>query len=86
MLLGSLQNAAVCLRSDVSTTLSILGFAQARPTQVHLHVREKVARYIKGTINLRMAMGGGTDHSLQLMGFADANWENDSNTRKCRSG
>jgi hypothetical protein len=35
-LLGSLQYAAVCTRQDVSTSLSILGFAQAHPTEAHL--------------------------------------------------
>jgi hypothetical protein len=31
-------------------------------------------------------VGGGPDHSLQLAGFADADWANDINTRKSRSG
>jgi hypothetical protein len=33
-----------------------------------------------------LRLGGGTDHILQLTGFADGDWENDSNTRKSRSG
>jgi hypothetical protein len=31
-------------------------------------------------------VGGGTDNSLQLIGFDDANWGNDSETRRSRSG
>jgi hypothetical protein len=85
-LLGSLHYAAVCTRRDVSTTLSIRGPAQAHPTEVHLQALKKVARYLKGTIQLRRALGGETDHSLRLIGFPDADWANDSNTRKPRSG
>jgi hypothetical protein len=84
--LGSLQYAAVFTRPDVSTALSILGSAQASPTEAHLQAMTKVLRYLHGTIDMRLPLGGGTDHSLQLTGFADADWANDSNTRKSRSG
>jgi hypothetical protein len=84
--LGSLQYAAVCTRPDVSTALSILGSAQASPTDAHLKVVKKVLRYLHGTIDMRLTLGEGTDHSLQLTFFADADWANDSSTRKSRSG
>jgi uncharacterized protein len=85
-LLGSLQYAAVYTRPNVSTTLSILGSALANPTEVHLQAPKKVVRYLKGTIQLRLTFGEGTDHSLQLTAFADAEWANDISTRKSRSG
>jgi hypothetical protein len=85
-LLGSLQYAAVCTRPDVSTALNILGFTQASPTDAHMHALKKVLRYLCGTIDMRLTLGGSTDHSLQLTGFADADWANDSSTRKSRSG
>jgi hypothetical protein len=47
---------------------------------------KKVLRYLHGTIDMRLTLGGGTDHNLQLTGFADADWANDSSTRKSRSG
>jgi hypothetical protein len=71
-LLGSLQYAAVCTRPDVSTALSILGSAHASPTDTHLQPLKKVLRYLHGTIDMRLPLGVGTDHSLQLKGFADA--------------
>jgi hypothetical protein len=58
-LLGSLQYVAVCTRPDVSTTLSILGSAQANPTEAHLQALKKVVRYLKGTLELRLMLGGG---------------------------
>jgi hypothetical protein len=57
-LLGSLQYAAVCTRPDVSTALSILGSAQASPTDAHLQALNKVLRYLHGTIDMRMTLGG----------------------------
>jgi hypothetical protein len=81
-LMGSLWYAAVCTCPDVSTALSILGPAQASPTDAHLRALKKILRYLHGTIDMRLALGGvGKDHSLQLKGFADADWANDSNTR-----
>jgi hypothetical protein len=51
-----------------------------------MQVMKKVLRYLRGTIDMRMALGGGTDHNLQLTGFADADMTNDMSTRKSRSG
>jgi hypothetical protein len=65
-LMGSLQYATVCTRPDVSTALSILGSAQASPTEANLHALKKVLRYLHGTIDMRLTLGGGTDHNLQL--------------------
>jgi hypothetical protein len=58
-LMGSLDYAAVCTRPDVSTTLSNLSCAQAKPREVHLQALKKVVRYLKGKINSRTPLGGG---------------------------
>jgi hypothetical protein len=58
-LLGSLQYAGVCTRPDVSTALNILGSAQAHPTEAHLKATKKVLRYLHGTLELRLTLGGG---------------------------
>jgi hypothetical protein len=83
-LLGNLQYTAVCTRPDVSTALSILGSAQASPTDAHLQAMEKVLRYLHR--HAHEVRGGGTDHNLQLTCFADVDWANDGSTRKSRSG
>jgi hypothetical protein len=85
-LMGSLQYAAVYTRPDVSTALSILGSAQASPTDAHVQALKKVLRYLHGTIDMRLTLGSGTDHSLQFTSVADADWANDSSIRKSRSG
>jgi hypothetical protein len=70
-LLGNLQYAAVCTRPDVTTALSILGSAHANPTEAHLHTLKKVLRYLHGTVDMRMTLGRGTEHGLQITCFAD---------------
>jgi hypothetical protein len=86
-LLGSLQYAAVCTRPGVSTALRILSSPQASPTDAHMHALKMVLlhRYLHGTIDMRLTLGGGTEHSLQLIGLADADWANDNRTRRSRS-
>jgi hypothetical protein len=56
-LLDSMQYVDVCPRPDVSTTLSILGFAPANPTEAHLQALKKVVRYLKGTMEQRLPLG-----------------------------
>jgi hypothetical protein len=87
-LIGSVQHAAFCTRPDIISALRILGSTQANPTETHMHTLKKVLRYLHGTIDMRQTLGrgGGTDHSLQLTGFADADHASDNNTRKSRSG
>jgi hypothetical protein len=58
-LLGSLQYAAVCTRPDISTALSILGFAQANLTVAHMQALKKVLRYLKGSPSMSLTFGGG---------------------------
>jgi hypothetical protein len=58
-LMGSFQYAAACTRPDVSTALSILGSAQASLTDAHLQALKKVLRYLHGTIDMRLTLGGG---------------------------
>jgi hypothetical protein len=58
ILLGSLQYAPVRTRLDVSIALSILGSAHAQPTEVHLETLKNIVRYLKGTIQLRLTLGG----------------------------
>jgi hypothetical protein len=38
--------------------LSILGSPHANPTDAHLHALKKVLRYLHGTLNLRLTLGG----------------------------
>jgi hypothetical protein len=84
-LLDTLHYAAVCTRLDISTALSIPGSAHANPTVAHMHALKKVLRYLKGSPTMSLTLGG-TNNSFQLTGFVDADWGNDNETRRSRSG
>jgi hypothetical protein len=51
-----------------------------------MHAMKRVIRYLHGTIDMRLTLGEGTDHNRELTCFVDADWANDSSTRKFRSG
>jgi hypothetical protein len=82
----SFQYAVVCTRLDVSKALSILGSAQASSTEAHLKALKEVLLYLSGTLDLRLTLWAGADHSLQLTSVADADWANNNNIGKSRSG
>jgi hypothetical protein len=84
-LLGSLQYAVICSRPDIATALSILGSAQANPSFHHFQAMKKVLRYLKDTISMRLTLGGSDAESIQLSGYANADWGNDATHRKSRS-
>jgi hypothetical protein len=63
-LLGSLQYAAICTRPYIANALSILGSVQAHPTAKHFHANNKVLRYLKGTVSMRLTWGRGGMLSL----------------------
>jgi hypothetical protein len=85
ILMGSLQHAGVCTRPDVSMA------QHPRLSPSLPHGRPPAGSEESPSIppwHHRHApdVGGGTDHNLQLTGFADADWANDNSTRKFRSG
>jgi hypothetical protein len=61
-MLGSLQYVVVCTRPGICTTLSILNSGQANPTDAHLQALKKVVHYLKGTIEMRLTLGGYGPH------------------------
>jgi hypothetical protein len=65
-LFGILQYAAICSRPDIATALNIFGSSQAHPYVQHFHAMEQVLRYLKGTINMHLTMGGGRVGMLNL--------------------
>jgi hypothetical protein len=43
---------------------------------------KKLLRYLKGTISMRLTLGAGDAQSIQLSGYAHADWGNDATQRK----
>lgn len=54
------------------------------PTQRDWLEVKRVIKYLKGTATNQLALG--SDKSMQLTGYSDADWGQDLNTRKSNSG
>ena len=68
---GQLRYLADRTRPDISTAVGILGTAAANPTKAHLKGVEHLARYLKGTKDLALILGG-DDQVVKLFGYTDA--------------
>lgn len=83
-LVGSLMYLAIGTRPDIAYAVNRLaGFLNCYRTE-HWHAACRVVRYLKGTRNLQLVLGG--QAALQLVGFTDADFANCLDTRRSISG
>jgi hypothetical protein len=82
--IGSLTYAAICTRPDISAAVGVLSQFMSNPTSVHWTGVKRVLRYLRGTTNYGLVYDG-TSNS-ELVGFSDADWAGDVNTRRSTSG
>ncbi len=74
-LMGSLQYASLATRPDIAQFL-------ANPGPAHLDAALRVLRYLKGTTNRSLHLGGGIP---DIAGFSDSDWDGDHDDRKSTS-
>jgi len=82
-LVGGLQYLTIT-RPDIAYATNLLCQKMQQPTLGDFHKLKRVLRYVKGTVTL-----GLTIHSnsfMHLYGFADADWEGCSTTRRSTTG
>lgn len=73
---------SIVSRSDLSVAVSILSRYQTNPQYVHWKAIKHILRYLSGTINFGIVLGG---ENIQLEAFSDADWAGDRKTRKSTS-
>jgi hypothetical protein len=78
--IGSLMYLAVCTRPDISQAVGALARYMACPTEEHMRAAKHVLGYIAGTKECGLCFGG--DGTLQLQGFADADYAGDTDNRR----
>jgi hypothetical protein len=83
-LIGSLQYAAITTRPDISMAVSHLSRFLAQPSTKHWEAAKRVLRYLKGTIDVGLVLGG--QGSCTLAGYCDSDWASDTATRRSRTG
>lgn len=84
-LIGMLLYLTTNSRPDISAPISILSQKISKPTVTDLNEVKRVIRYLKGTRNAKLKLGGG-DKNFPVTVFSDANWAEDRVDRKSNSG
>ena len=76
-IIGSLMYLSIATRPDLAASISILSQFSSRPNQSHFATAKRLLRYLKGTMNYALHLGGSieseTQEQLQLFGYSDAN-------------
>lgn len=85
-LLGSLLYVSVNTRPDVAASISILAQKVSKPTQEDWNELKRVAKYLKGTADMKLVLANHNFNGDILYGYSDANWADDKNDRKSQSG
>ena len=83
-LIGSLVYASIATRPDLSEAVGKLSQHMSRPNKVHWVAAKRVLRYVKGTLDLGLKFE--RSNKFELVGYSDADWAGDVDTRKSTSG
>jgi hypothetical protein len=83
--IGSLMYLAMGTRFDISYAVQHLSQFSSNPSQTHWTAVKRVFRYIKGTADYRLTLGGISSDS-RLEGYSDADWAADLADRRSISG
>ena len=83
-IIGSLQYAVSCTRPDIAYAVNNVARYSSDPSEAHLTAAKRILRYLKGTIDLAITYVRTYDD--QLIGYSDADWAGDQDSRKSTSG
>ena len=84
-LIGYLTYVATATRPDLASAVGRLLKYMSRPSDEHWKGAKRILRYIKGTINYGLVFDGRSTR-CSLIGYSDADWANDVDTRRSTSG
>ena len=83
-LVGSLLYLSVCTRPDIAYAAGVLSKYMSSPTSAHWSTAKGVLKYLASTAGLSLELGG--REQLTLIGFCDADFAGDLDTRKSTTG
>ena len=84
-MLGSLMYSAIGTRPDISFAVNTLAQHASAPGEAHLRALKRIFHYLIGTKNYKLIFNGRTKDRT-LIGFVDADWAGDANSRRSISG
>ena len=85
MIIGCLTYATTATRPDLAAAVGILSKFMSKPGKDHWTGIKRILRYIQGTLNYGLVFSA-DDKSHTLVGFSDADWAGDLDTRRSTSG
>ena len=84
---GALLYASICTRPDIAVAVGFFAKFVSEPTDKHWTGVKRIMRYLKGTWDYELVLGGDLDDKIILLtGYADADWAGDNDDRKSRTG
>ena len=84
-LIGCLTYVTTATRPDLASAVGILSKFMSKPGKEHWQGAKRVLRYLKGTINYGLVFQS-KDSTCEVVGYSDADWASDVNTRRSTSG
>jgi hypothetical protein len=75
--------AMVATRADLAFAISTVSQHMARPGWSHWMAVKRIMRYLKGSLHLKLQLGG---QYIKLKGYCDAEWAGDANDRRSTTG
>jgi hypothetical protein len=86
-IIGKLLHLVQGTRPDICYAVGKLSRSQISPSSNHFTGIRQVLRYLKGTLDLGICLGGFLDNTkLHLEAFADADWAMDVDSRRSTTG
>ncbi|KAH7472327.1 Retrovirus-related Pol polyprotein from transposon TNT 1-94 [Phytophthora ramorum] len=83
-LVGALMYLATCTRPDIAQAVGEVAKFCERYNKSHWVAAKRILKYLKTTQDLGLVFNGGTKG--ELIGYADANWAGDLDTRRSTTG
>lgn len=86
--IGSLLYTAICTRPDITFAVQMLSQFSSNPGPKHWTAVKCVIviRYLKGTVDFGLTLGGSDIDTTRLIGWCDADWVHDPDDRKSITG
>ena len=81
--IGSLMYAMLSTRPDLVFAINSVSQHMATPGWNHWMAVKKIMSYLKGTVQMKLQLGG---QNIKLVGFCDADWAGDVNDRRSTTG
>ena len=82
---GSLMHAMIATRPDICFAVGVVSRFMANPGMQHWMAVKRILRYLRGTANLCLELGGNGQQAT-LVGYSDADWGGDAESRRSVSG